>query len=403
MNCIIISPNFPDNFRFFSERLNSIGVTVLGIGDAPFDDLSDTLKSSLTEYYKVSTLEDYDQVYRAVAFFAHKYGKPDWLESNNEYWLRQDARLREEFNITSGVMPDQLASWQSKSAMKPVYKAAGIPCAREHVVTDLQAALAFIESIGGYPVFAKPDTGVGSSHTYRIENDEDLAFFFEDKPEGKYLMEEFIEGDICTYDAICNSAGEPLFESSYVCSSVADTVNGNQEMMYFVLPDVPDQLREYGRKALKGFNVSCRFVHFEFFRLKQARKGLGKVGDYVALESNFRPAGGYSADMMNYAHSTDVYKIWADMVTSDTRTLPQNGPERYCIFAGKKDFNVHHHDDSQILERYGDAVKLHGRMPDVLADAMGNQMYIAVFDTYEEVIEFGDYVMEEFVPEFLKY
>ena len=48
-------------------------------------------------------------------------------------------------------------------------------------------------------------------------------------------------------------------------------------------------------------------------------------------------------------------------------------------------------------------MKLHGRMPDVLADAMGNQMYIAVFDTYEEVIEFGDYVMEEFVPEFLKY
>ena len=60
------------------------------------------LKESLDEYYKVGSLENYDEVYRAVAFFAFKYGKIDWLESNNEYWLEQDARLRTDFNITTG-------------------------------------------------------------------------------------------------------------------------------------------------------------------------------------------------------------------------------------------------------------------------------------------------------------
>ena len=84
-NVIFISPNFPVNYWQFCRELRFDGVNVLGIGDQPYDELSFELKSSLTEYYKVSTLEDYDQVYRAVAFFAFKYGRIDFLESNNEY------------------------------------------------------------------------------------------------------------------------------------------------------------------------------------------------------------------------------------------------------------------------------------------------------------------------------
>ena len=62
-------------------------MNVLGIGDQPYDELPLELKSALREYYRVWSLEDYDQVYRAVAFFAYKYGRIDWIESNNEYWL----------------------------------------------------------------------------------------------------------------------------------------------------------------------------------------------------------------------------------------------------------------------------------------------------------------------------
>ena len=72
---------------------------MLGIGDQPYDELNPALKDALTEYYKVDSLENYDQVYRAVAFFAFKYGRIDFLESNNEYWLEQDAALRTDFNI----------------------------------------------------------------------------------------------------------------------------------------------------------------------------------------------------------------------------------------------------------------------------------------------------------------
>lgn len=92
MNFIFISPHFPHTYWAFCDRLHRNGINVLGIADAPYDQLDSRLRSALTEYYKVDNMEDYDQVYRAVAYFAFKYGRIDWIESNNEYWLEQDAR-----------------------------------------------------------------------------------------------------------------------------------------------------------------------------------------------------------------------------------------------------------------------------------------------------------------------
>ena len=86
----------------FPDRLKKNGVNVLGIADCPYEQLDEKVRNALTEYYRVDNMEDYDQMYRAVAYFTFKYGKIDWLESNNEYWLEQDARLRTDFHITTG-------------------------------------------------------------------------------------------------------------------------------------------------------------------------------------------------------------------------------------------------------------------------------------------------------------
>ena len=57
MNFIFISPNFPANYWHFCRELKNNGVNVLGIGDAPFYDLTEDQRSSLTEYFKVQTLK----------------------------------------------------------------------------------------------------------------------------------------------------------------------------------------------------------------------------------------------------------------------------------------------------------------------------------------------------------
>ena len=158
---------------------------------------------------------------------------------------------------------------------------------------------------------------------------------------------------------------------------------------------MPEQLQDYGRRALKAFKVRSRFVHFEFFRLTQARKNLGEVGEFVGLEVNMRPAGGYTPDMMDFGHSTDVYQIYADMVTSDKRLLPPAGEDKFCVYAATKDIHQHAHSRQDILDKYGERIVMAERMPDVLSGAMGNEMYTAIVDREAEVNEFADYVQEK--------
>ena len=387
-NFIFISPNFPTNYWLFCRELKKNGMNVLGIGDQPYDELTEDLKASLNEYYKVDSLENDDQVYRAVAFLAYKHGRIDWLESNNEYWLERDARLRTDFNITTGFQASDIPHIKYKSKMKEYYKKAGIPVARYHLVDDPEGCLEFARKVG-YPIVAKPDNGVGASHTFKIENDEEMARFFELKwPDTPYIMEEFVNGEVNSYDAIIDSKGEPMFETGNVTPmSIMDIVNNRDNSIYYILKNLPNDTRLAGRATVKSFGVKSRFVHFEFFRLTKDQEGLGKKGDIVALEVNMRPCGGFTPDMIDFAHSTDVYKIWADMVAFDRSTMPI-GQHAYCAFAGRrdgKDFVMSHKD---ILEKYGPNIKMMDRLPDVLADAMGNQMYVAVFPSQEELNAF---------------
>lgn len=394
MNFVFISPNFPQTYWNFCERLRRRGVNVLGIGDAPYESLSPELKANLTEYYQVSSLEDYEQPFRAVAWFSHKYGKIDWLESNNEYWLELDARLRTDFNVTTGVQLKDIAKFKSKAAQKIYYAKGHVPTARQHKVSTPEAAKAFLEEVG-YPVIVKPEIGVGAEATYKVSSDAELTAFFAVKPAVPYVMEEFVTGDIYSYDAICDSHGKPLFESSaHFPPSVMDIVNGNLDMPYYVLPEVPGQLRERGRATLKAFGVKSRFVHFEFFRLTKARKGLGEVGDFVGLETNMRPAGGYTPDMMNYAHSTDVYTIWADMVVSDKRLLPESGDDHWCVYYGRRDNHVYAHGHEEVLARYGGQIAMCDRIPAAIAPDLGDQMYMAHVRSEEELQEYLRYLSE---------
>jgi hypothetical protein len=97
-----------------------------------------------------------------------------------------------------------------------------------------------------------------------------------------------------------------------------------------------------------------------------------------------RPSGGFSTDMMNFAHSTDVYKIWADMV-SFGRTGIKPGKHAFCAFLGRRDGRDYLYSDDDIIGKYSEQIRLMQRMPDALSDDMGNRAFLAVFDTLEEV------------------
>ena len=392
MNYVFISPAYPVTCTHFCDRLNKMGVSVLGIGDTPYDNLSDELKNALREYYYVSSLEDYAQVYRAVAFYIHKYGRIDWLESMNEYWLPLDAKLRTDFNIATGTRDEKIGEIVQKSKMKKKFIEAGIPTARQHIVSDLDSAKAFIAEVG-YPVIVKPDIGVGANGAMKIETEEELAEFYQELPDISYVMEEFLSGDICTYDAIIDADCEPLFESMCTYPPVIDSVNNDENIHFYTSPIMPDQLRTLGRKTVKAFGADSRFVHFEFINLTKDYKGIGKAGDFAVMEVNMRPAGGHDPDMMNYAHSTDVFEIYAEMAVHGRRLMPEHETPYYCAYAARKDGHSFVHTRQEIMERYNEQIVMRKEMLPIDWPSMGRYVYMAKFTAKEEMDEFFRFVL----------
>ena len=396
VNFVFVSPQFPKTYWNFCDRLKRNGVNVLGIGDTPYDEIPNELKACLTEYYRMDNMGNYDSMVRAMGYFTMRYGKIDWLESNNEYWLEQDAALRTDFNINTGAKNDFIDRIKFKSKMKESYIAARVPVARHHMVSDLAGAKAFVKEVG-YPVIVKPDNGCGAEATYKLKNDAELEAFYADLPAVQYIMEEFIDGTIVSFDGVADSNCVPLFYTSNVFPiPMIDIVNSMEDLSYWTQKNVPETLRDMGFRTIKAFGAKSRFFHCEFFRLNTGKKGLGEKGDYVALEVNMRPAGGYTPDLINYANSVDCYQIWADMVCYDeVRHQNLEGPHYFCVYAGRRDCHTYKHSHEEIMEKYGSAMKMCDRIPDVLSLDMGNQMYVINVDTEEERDEFIHFVQEK--------
>ena len=387
-NFIYISPNYPDNYWQFCRELKRQGLRVLGIGDAPVDSLDSRLREALDDYRQVSAIDDYDQMHQAVAAYIQQYGPMDWLESNNEYWLEQDARLRTAFGISTGFQTSDMPTIRYKSLMKPIYQQADIPVAQFHVVDHWKNCAAFAAQVG-YPVVVKPDNGHGITDACKCKNDDELKQFLERwNPETPYLMEEFVRGEVNSYDAIIDENGNPVYEAGIVTPmSIIDIVNNNDNAIYYVVDQLAEDVRRAGRDAVRCFGVKSRFIHFEFFRLTQNHPGLGEKGQVVALEAGMCPCGGHALDMMNYAGSVDVYRIWAEMIAGRA-TQNEKKDGNFCAYVGRRAgrrFLISH---QRIVEKYGSALRLIEQTERSESHGATGQRYIGLFTNREEMDAF---------------
>jgi len=382
MNVVFLSPHFPPHYFRFCLNLKAAGANVLGIGDEPYDNLSRELRSSLTEYYRVDDMHDYDALLRACGHFTHRYGKIDRLDSLNEYWLGTEARLRDDFNIF-GVRGGDIDFIRRKSRMKAKFREAGVPVARGRIVRTVEDANSLIRETG-YPVIAKPDQGVGAIATYRLEDHQDLAAFFDNKPAADYIVEEFISGDICSFDGLADRSGSPVFHTAHVFSQgIMETVNEARHIYYYSLREVPAALERIGRACLKAFEVRERFFHIEFFRTA--------VDQYVALEVNMRPPGGFTTDMFNYACDIDIYRIWAELLVQN-RAAVHYTRDYHCCYASRKFNRRYAHSHEEIMARCGALMVQVESVPGVFSSALGDIGYIFRSGNLDEVMDIVRFV-----------
>ena len=401
MNFIFVSPNFPTNYYLWVEALKRHGVNVLGIGDSPYWDLHPRLKESLTEYY-YADLSDMGQLEAACRYYENKYGKIDYIESDNEWWLYSDAILREKFNVDTGFHPSDMNKIKAKSAMKEYFNKGGAKTMRYILVDgeqDKAKAEAFRDEVG-YPLFVKPNIGVGAASSYALHDDKEFDEFFKQRLPETYIMEEYVEGFIVSYDGICDSKSNVVFDAAdHFLTPIADVVNEKEDYYYYNTPfELPffdidkKKFREVGRKVVKAFGIKKRFFHIEFFVLTKDRPGLAKKGEFVALECNMRPAGGYTPDLIDFANSVSVYDIYADVICFDENRQKMDYPKYYAFASARRDGVNYLHSEDEILAHYQNHLCLYGRYPAHMAIAMGDSFYYAKFDSFEEGQAFDRFV-----------
>jgi hypothetical protein len=384
MNIVFISPHYPPNFVNFSLQLKRLGARVLGLADEAYENFPSELRWALTEYYQVDSLSNYDQLIRALGYFTHRFGKIDRLDSLNEFWLETEAKLRTDFNIF-GIKTHDIMKIKRKSEMKKIFKQVNVQVAAGVKPKNDKAAFEFAAQVG-YPLVAKPDIGVGANATYKIHHDIELQQYLEKKlPD--YILEEFIDGAICSFDGLTDKNGNIVFYTSHIYQrGVMETVNERSDIYYYSLREVPPDLELIGRKTVKAFEVRERFFHFEFFRKPD--------NSLIALEVNIRPPGGLTTDMMNFANDIDVYREWANILINNRFDPIYTRPYHVCYASRRFQFNyVHSHDE--IMGKYGHLIPNHQEILGAWSVALGNYGYLIRSEDLDEAIAVANFIQEK--------
>jgi hypothetical protein len=281
MNVVFVSPGYPPFVFNYCCELRSAGARVLGIGDIPLEQLRPELRSAMDDYRHVPNLDAYETVRDAVADLTHAHGPIHRLESQNEYWLETDARLRDEFDI-AGLRSSDMPRLRRKSGMKAVVRAHGIPHARGEALDDGGQLRAFVSN-HGLPVVVKPDKGIGSVNTYLARTEAEIEQLVS-TPIAGYVVEECLTGDIVSFDGLVGRTGELLFSTSLEYGS---QVLGMRSVWghwgHVLVRQMAPELEELGRRTVAAFDLRERFFHIEYFR--------GADGRYTFLEVNARLPG----------------------------------------------------------------------------------------------------------------
>jgi hypothetical protein len=386
MDYLYISPEFPPNYAHFIAHLHALGIRVWGIGEADFYQMPESLRSALAWYVRTD-LNRTNAVLGALEELiiqkkaSGSKGTFDLVESHNEQWLSLEGLINEKYGI-DGLKQRDLPRLKKKSKMKQRFQELGLPVARGALVTDISRTLDLADTLG-YPLILKPDEGVGAGGIYRVDNKIQLQTYLTELDED-YLLEEFIEGDIVTYDGLTNYDGQIVFENSLIYGDgVLEYVLG-KDTFFYVSRHISAELRAIGRKLAAGFDIRRKFFHFEFFKVN---------GTYMPIEINCRPPGGAILDMMNYSVDDDLYRAYADMIAGG-RTNIQASKKYYCCYLGRKDKH-YTHSHQEILAAFGPNLVEHDLNPPLFRQAMGTERYILRSANEADMFKMAEFVLKK--------
>lgn len=386
MDILYISPDFPPNYANFVRRLHAEGIRVWAIGEAEFYSMPADLRACIRWYVRtnLNNWRQAEQSINEVLEVKHAQGFEgvfDAVESHNEAWLRLEAFINERLAIP-GITLREIESLKKKSVMKRIFQEARLRVARGTVVSTLQEAVQLAGELG-YPVILKPNEGVGAGGVHSVVSRAQLEEIFPTLRED-YILEEFVEAPMVTYDGLTDENGRVVFENTLIYGEGLIEYARGKDTFFYVGRHVPDRLAEIGAALVSRFDIRRKFFHFEFFTLN---------GDFGPIEINCRPPGGAIIDMMNYSIDGDLYRAWARMLLRRPLGLPQE-KKYYVAFIGRKD-KPHALSHDQLVDRLGPRLVEYAENPPLYWEVMGRFRYLFRTEEEDEVREIAAAARQE--------
>ena len=88
-----------------------------------------------------------------------------------------------------------------------------------------------------------------------------------------------------------------------------------------------------------------------------------------------RAPGAFIPDMMNYAYDVDTYTIWADMMIYNT-CFYEIERKYYVGYVGRRLGIDYELSDAEVADKYREYIKIEADIPQVLAQAEGNHIFV---------------------------
>jgi phosphoribosylaminoimidazole carboxylase (NCAIR synthetase) len=324
VHVVFIAPRFLETtnryVRAFAE-LDAVTLSVISMD--PEAAIPAPLRPRIAAHYGVDDVLDATQLATAVRAIAGAVGKVDRLTGALEQLQLPMAEARDAVGI-EGMGVEVARNFREKDRMKAVLRARGVPVARSALARSLADLGAFIESVG-YPIIVKPQAGLGSRATHRVEGKDDIAALARQGVVPSAALPLQVEEFVRAREHTCETVtirGVPVWRSgTRYFPSPLEVLETHWVQYCVLLPreaDDPtwrdfDPINTTALEALFGDQAGTAggtaLTHMEWF--------LREDGERLVNEVGARPPGVQIMPLMGLAYETDFFADWARLIALD--------------------------------------------------------------------------------------
>ncbi len=329
VHTVLVAPSFGGSMLHCMKCFADIEDCRLGILTAePEDRIPAELRPRLAGHYRIDNPLDPAQLVRGVRAFQAEWGRVDRLEGYLEQLQVALADARDATGI-DGMGGQAARNFRDKHRMKEVLRQAGVPVARQALVTGPEDARRFVAEVG-FPIVLKPVDGVGGRATVRVVDESSLGAALNQllpSPRRPAQAEEFVVGDEHSFEAVVVGGEVVWCSATHYSAGPLRVLETPWEQYCLVLPRdrAPhvEAFRPINAQALAALGLQNGISHMEWF---QTARGP------VVSEVGARPPGSNIMPINGAAFGVDMWQAWARLQVHRTWELPPQSFAAGCAF-----------------------------------------------------------------------